>query len=303
MHTVHCYNLQPRLRRLLAALLVAVALLGLPACDAVSSWFEPLSYADSATLETIPEYSGEPYVVLDGNVPDLTEADAEGLDESYAPLDYLNRCGAAMAVVTQDTMPTPDEERESISNVRPTGWQTVRYDDLVDGRYLYNRCHLLGWQLTAENANEGNLVTGTRYMNTEGMLPFENAIADYVRDGGEVLYRATPIFEGDELVCRGVHLEARSLGDDGRGLSFNVFCYNVQPGIEIDYVTGDSQRAAAPYGQDEETEFVLNTSSRRFHLPTCSSVEQISPDNRQDFTGTRDELLTRGYSPCGSCNP
>lgn len=190
----------------------------------------------------IPSFEGKPYVTIDGNVPEFSEEELSCEAETYSQLDQLGRCGAAFAVVTKETMPT--EERGEIGMVKPTGWHTVRYDDLVDGKYLYNRCHLIGYQLTGENANERNLITGTRYMNVEGMLPFENEVADYVeRTGGSVAYRVTPIFADDDLVARGVQMEAMSVEDGGEAVRFNVFCFNVQPGIEIDYASGESSRA------------------------------------------------------------
>ncbi len=256
-------------------------------------------------VSQVPSYTGSPYTVISGNVPDLSESDAEGVTESYSPLDSLGRCGVAMAVVSPETMPT--EERGSIGMVKPSGWHTVRYDDLVDGRYLYNRCHLLGYQLTGENANEENLITGTRYMNVEGMLPFEDEVADYVeRTGGSVLMRVAPVFVGEELVARGVHMEALSLGDGGKGVSFNVYCYNVQPGVSIDYATGESWRSdqqEAALSSPQAMDYVLNTSSRKFHLPGCASIDRMAEKNKQEFTGTRDELISQGYEPCGNCNP
>ena len=187
----------------------------------------------------MPPYSGSPYVVINGNVPDFSaeELSAEPF-EVYSPLDFLGRCGTACANVGLELMPT--EERGDIGSVKPTGWQTAKYD-IVDGGYLYNRCHLIGYQLTGENANEQNLITGTRYLNVEGMLPFENLVADYVKEtGNHVRYQVTPIFQGVELVARGVQMEAMSVEDDGAGVCFNVFVYNVQPGITIDYATGES---------------------------------------------------------------
>lgn len=232
---------------LVAALLVTLP--GRPANEPMENGAAEQSAGSTAAefnLAQVPSYSGSPYVTINNNVPDLTEEDLPSSSESYAPLDSLGRCGTAIAVVSPSTMPAEGEERGSIGMIKPTGWHTVRYDDLVDGRYLYNRCHLIGWQLTAENDNERNLVTGTRNMNIEGMLPFENEVADYVnRTGGRVLYRSTPVFADDELVCRGVHLEALSLDDGGLGVCFNVFVYNVQPGIGIDYATGESWREAA----------------------------------------------------------
>lgn len=199
-------------------------------------------YSGQVSLEEIPEYSGDPHVVIDGNEPDFEEKDMtlESF-EFYSDLDSLGRCGMAWANVSQDLM--PEGERGSISQVKPTGWQSVRYD-FVDGESLYNRCHLIGYQLTGENANEKNLITGTRYMNVEGMLPFENQVADYVREtDGHVLYRVTPIFSGDDLVAEGVEMEGYSVEDQGETVSFHVFVYNVQPGVTIDYATGESRLA------------------------------------------------------------
>ncbi len=192
---------------------------------------------ESYALEEIPEYTGEPYVVLDDNIPDFDLEDFKNESyEYYSELDIYGRCGEAEANIGLDLMPT--EERGPIGQVKPSGWQTVKYD-IVDGNYLYNRCHLIGYQLSGENANRCNLITGTRYMNTEGMLPFENMVADYVKEtGNHVLYRVTPIFEEDNLVATGVQMEAMSVEDDK--ISFNVFVYNVQPGITIDYSNGDS---------------------------------------------------------------
>ena len=204
-----------------------------------------VTYAVSAEdLASIPEYDSSPYVILNNNKPEFTEEKLNSEEfESYSDLDALGRCGVAMANIGLNLMPDADEERESISNVEPTGWINKEYD-IVDGGYLYNRCHLIGYQLTAENANEKNLITGTRYMNTEGMLPFENEIAEYIKETrNHVLYRVTPIFEDDNLVASGVQLEAQSIEDDGDGVCFNVYCYNVQPGIIIDYATGESREA------------------------------------------------------------
>ena len=194
-------------------------------------------------VSAVPAYSGKAYTAVNDNVPFFTEADlqkAAGSYESYSGLDSLGRCGMCIASVGKDIMPT--EERGNIGQVKPTGWQTVKYNGIVDGNYLYNRCHLIGYQLTGENANEKNLITGTRYMNVDGMLPFENMVADYVKStGNHVLYRVTPIFEGDNLVASGVTIEAESVEDNGAGLLFNVYVYNVQPGISIDYASGKSE--------------------------------------------------------------
>lgn len=191
-------------------------------------------------LDSIPEYSSYPYVYIGSGNSDLLETEewSEGY-ESYT-MDDLGRCSVAEAMVGEDTMPTDD--REDISSVEPTGWNNKRYDsELVDGGWIYNRCHLIGYQLTGENANEKNLITGTRYLNIDCMLPFENDVAEYVKDtGNHVMYQVTPIYEGNNLVASGVVMEAESVEDNGEGIDFNVYCYNVQPGIEIDYSNGEN---------------------------------------------------------------
>lgn len=198
-----------------------------------------ISYTTSFDLSTIPEFTNDPYIVLNDNQPEFTEEEFnKDTFEEYSKLDYLGRCGPAFAKIGIETMPT--EERGEIGGIKPSGWQTVKYDS-VDGKYLYNRCHLIGYQLTAENANERNLITGTRYMNVQGMLPFENMIAEYVRETkNHVLYRVTPIFEGENLVASGVQIEAKSVEDRGEGICFNVYVYNNQLGININYLNGDS---------------------------------------------------------------
>ena len=195
----------------------------------------------SFNLNDIPEFDGKtPYVIINNNEPNFPEEDFNSNSfEKYSELDSLGRCGAAYANVSKDTMPT--EARGEISKVKPTGWHTVKYD-CVEGKYLYNRCHLIGYQLTAENANKQNLITGTRYLNVDGMLPFENQVAEYVKqENGHVLYRVTPIFEGNNLVANGVQMEAESVEDKGEKVKFNVYAYNVQPNIKIDYLTGNSE--------------------------------------------------------------
>lgn len=284
-------------------------------------YLAPASDAPAVSLEDVPAYSGTPYVELDGNVPAFTDEELTTTAfESYSPLDALGRCSTAYACVGLETMPT--EDRGSIGQVKPSGWQTVKYD-CVDGKYLYNRCHLIGYQLTGENANEENLITGTRYLNVDGMLPFEDTVADYVQQtGNHVLYRVTPIFQGNELVARGVQMEALSVEDEGQGVSFNVYVYNVQPGVVIDYATGESQPgdptaaqtpdedaqpaeedAAAESGDTVSFTYTLNTKTKKFHDPGCSGAASISPDNRDSFTGDRQTLLDQGYTPCGQCQP
>lgn len=219
--------------RSLRTLLLAVVL-------AAGAWYFSFGQrAAPVSLADLPPYSGSPYAEVNGNIPEFAEEDFTGRSfETYAELDALGRCGTAFASVGRDLMPT--EKRGAIGQVKPSGWQIAKYD-FVDGKYLYNRCHLIGYQLTAENANEKNLITGTRYLNVEGMLPFENLVADYVRETGDhVLYRVTPVFSGGNPVADGVQMEAESVSDRGKSVSFNVFCYNVQPGVTIDYATGDS---------------------------------------------------------------
>lgn len=286
--------------RVLLPLLAVFVLFG-----GCASLVEPGSApAAAVALEDVPAFSGAPYVELDGNQPAFSEAErtAESF-ETYSALDELGRCGPAFACIGQDLMPT--QERESISQVRPTGWQNAEYD-FVDGGYLYNRCHLIGFQLTGENANERNLITGTRYMNVEGMLPFENMVADYVKEtGNHVLYRVTPVFEAEELVARGVQMEAWSVEDKGDGVCFNVYVYNNQPGVEIDYRTGESRAAGAESSAEpaQDETYILNVRSKKFHRPDCASVDSMREENRETFHGSREALIEQGYAPCGSCNP
>lgn len=299
------------MRRCFACLLSGVLVLSLllSGCGLGLPQENQQASAVSVSLEEVPAYSGSPYVELDGNQPgfSLEERTTDSF-ETYSTLDALGRCGPAYACIGQDLMPT--EDRESISSVRPTGWVQAEYD-FVEGGSLYNRCHLIGFQLTGENANEENLITGTRYMNVEGMLPFENMVADYIKEtGNHVLYRAAPIFEGENLVASGVVMEAFSVEDEGEGVCFHVYVYNVQPGVEIDYATGESWEtgdsafsALESQAEEQEADYVLNTSSKKFHRPDCSSVDSMSGKNRQEYHGTREELIAQGYEPCGSCNP
>lgn len=252
----------------------------------------------------IPAYDGLPWTEVNGSTPYFTGTDLVGTSfEAYSSLDELGRCGTAYACVGTDTM--PDEDRGYIGMVRPSGWHTATYPDIIPEKYLYNRCHLIGHQLTGEDANERNLVTGTRAMNIDGMLPFENQVAEYVGStGNHVLYRVTPVFVDDELVARGVLMEGYSVEDLGYGICFCVFAYNVQPGIIIDYATGDSREDPDYVPETPETAtYVLNTNTRRFHLPDCEAVSSISEKNRDDTSDDRAGLVARGYLPCGICNP
>ena len=280
-----------------------------------------------AVLSEIPAYSGRPYVVINDNIPSFNkyELTVKGY-ETYASLDSLGRCGGAVASCGREIMPKPDEERGSISSVKPSGWVQAQYD-CVSGKYLYNRCHLLGWQLSAENANKRNLITGTRYMNTEGMLPFENMVADYIRETNKhVAYRVTPIYDDNDLVASGVQMEAYSVEDDGEGICFNVFCYNVQPGVKIDYSTGRSWSdgnnkettkkpvVIAPVETTkkvvEETKktvsydtYAYSSKSDKFHYPSCRYAKTIKAENYCEYTGDRQGMIDKGYTPCKNCSP
>lgn len=268
-------------------------------------------------LSKIPAFSNKPYVTINNNQPGFTSSDKTTQSfERYSSLDSKGRCGVAYACIGKDLMPTG--ERGNIGSVKPTGWHTVKYAG-IDGNYLYNRCHLIGWQLTGENANEKNLITGTRYMNVEGMLPFENMVADYIKEtGNHVLYRVTPIFSGNNLLASGVQMEAYSVEDNGDGICFNVYCYNAQPGITINYSDGSSsgspmteattKKATATTTKkavSSNATYILNVnpSSMKFHYPDCPSVGKMKEENKKEFFGTREEAIAAGYSPCGNCDP
>lgn len=282
----------------------------------------------SVNLKNIPAFSDKAYIVINNNNPGFTESDYSTKSfETYSNLDSLGRCGVAYANIGKDLMPT--EKRGDISSVKPSGWHSIKYDN-VDGKSLYNRCHLIGYQLTAENANAKNLITGTRYLNVDGMLPFENMVADYIKEtGNHVLYRVTPIFEGDNLVASGVQMEAKSVEDKGKGICFNIYAYNNQPGITIDYANGDSYlTATGKNGASSNTDsknssssknnssnsnknqsststenYVLNTDSHKFHKPSCADAKKISASNKEDYNGSREQLISEGYVPCKKCNP
>ncbi len=309
--------------------------------ESASSSQQPAGSPESATvsLTEIPDWSGEASIEINNNEPEFK--DTEIKDEDYEKLsakDGQGRCGQAVACVSVESM--PEGERGSIGMIKPSGWRIKKYD-FIDGKYLYNRCHLIGWQLTGDN-DEENLITGTRYMNTEGMLPYENKVAAYLRgSGNHVMYKVAPIYEGDEPIARGVHMQAMSVEDEGRGLSFNVYCYNVQPAVNINYETGQSEQGdmdeleladianfaereqigtefsegSGPDEEDvqnrnsnsksntDETHYILNTNTKKFHYEGCHGASQIKNKNRQDFTGSREELIDKGYSPCGMCHP
>lgn len=272
----------------LAMLLLLGCVLGLAGCSDIQG-------GDSAQSYTVGAYEGEPYTVLNNNTPDFRQQDLVTESyEHYSELDALGRCGAAMASVGQDLMPT--EQRGSIGQVKPSGWQTVKYEQ-VDGKYLYNRCHLIGFQLTGENANKQNLITGTRYLNVDGMLPFENMVADYVKEtGNHVLYRVTPVFQGDNLVADGVQMEAMSVEDNGDGICFNVFVYNVQPGIDIDYATGESCLAAHSVDTAQSSGTIRgNSSSKIYHCPGQANYETMADSKNLVLFATEEEAIAAGY--------
>lgn len=291
------------------------------------------------TPDMVPPYSGNAYADINGDIPFFAQEEmtSEAFHE-YWPLDELGRCTGAYACVGPETLPT--QKRGDISSVKPTGWNTNRYSD-IDGEILFNRCHLIGYMLTGQDANERNLITGSRYMNVEGMLPFEESVVMYVEGTGHhVLYRVRPIFEGDNLVCDGVLMEARSVEDPL--VQFCAFCYNVQPGFVIDYATGDNWRAqdsqseavqkivaepnadggtvsrkagagdaqesaaaesADPSQEDQQCTYILNTNTHKFHMPYCDSVKDMKEKNKQETDLDREKLIEQGYSPCKRCNP
>lgn len=277
-----------------------------------------------ASLASVMNYTGKAYATVYNNQPDFSSSEITSKSyEFYSPLDSKGRCGYAMACIGKDLMPTGS--RGSISSVKPTGWVQKTYDTkLVNGGSLYNRSHLIGWQLTGENANKKNLITGTRYMN-ENMIPYEDMVADYIKEtGNHVMYRVTPVFEGNNLVASGVHMEAYSVEDNGKGICFNVYLYNVQPGITIDYATGKNQLASSSSSSTNNstsgssssstssstssntnttTSYVLNTGSKKIHTSTCKSVSSISTKNKKTYTGSPNDLLKQGYTACGSCKP
>ncbi|MBO7288439.1 MAG: DNA/RNA non-specific endonuclease [Clostridia bacterium] len=291
-------------QRFLSLISVILALCILTGCLS-SPTLPEKSIVSSASL---PDFSGTAYIELNGNVPYFSPDDypKESFEE-YSELDSLGRCGVCVANIGPDLMPT--EERGYIGSVKPSGWHSVKYD-FIDGKYLYNRCHLIGYQLSGENANERNLITGTRFLNIEGMLPFENMIAQYVRaTKNHVLLRVTPDFHEDELLARGVIMEAMSVEDKGEGILFNVYCYNAQKGVIIDYETGESyeefKEIAFPeeYGNNKKQEYILNKNSKKIHYPSCTGAKNTSEKNKEYYSGFLKDLKDNGYLPCGICKP
>lgn len=315
-----------------------------------------------ATIADIPAYTGALCIDINHGMPGFTAQDeARGTFMQFSDLDFEGRCGTAFARIGPDTV--SNEKRGDISQVHPSGWVQRKYSFVDDGM-LYNRSHLIAHQLCGENANEKNLITGTRTFNAVGMLYYEELVGDYVRStGNHVLYRVTPLFAANDLVARGVQMEAKSVEDNGEAIQFNVFVYNVEPGVAIDYVTGESwessetpqvtskgsatittaaaaradkaaagsvngskadgesssgsdasssgndagdgagRNSASSQGASEQQDYILNVKNKKFHKPDCSAGPDISSANKQNFTGTRDQLIARGYSPCGICKP
>ena len=258
----------------------------------------------------VPPDAGDEIAFIDhnGGVPQFEIPSKIKAYESYSELDGLGRCGVAEACLGPELMPT--EERESISHVTPSGWVQASYPGVVDGNYLYNRCHLIGFQLAGENDNKKNLITGTRFLNIEGMLPFENMVADYIKEtGNHVMYRVTPVYkESLDLLPYGVIIEALSLEDGGEGISFSVFSYNKQPGVHIDYSTGKSYLTGeTPPAEEPEEEnptyYMVNTETKKFHLPSCHHAGTVDDENREMRDFDRDALISEGFSPCGTCKP
>ena len=286
------------LRSIILSLILSLSLF-LSSCSSNPSTPTINKTTQTFNINSIPEYNGEPYTFINDNIPFFSESDLTTKSfEKYSDLDSLGRVGVAFANIGKDIMPT--EERKNIYHIKPTGWHSVKYD-IVDGESLYNRCHLIGFQLSAENANEKNLMTGTRYLNTQVMLPFENMVADYVKEtNNHVLYRVTPIFEGDNLIANGVLMEAKSVEDNGKGILFNVFVYNVQPGIDIDYKTGESSLTKTS-SKNNSTTYVLNTNTKVFHYDFCSSLTKTKNSNKQNSNAYRTILFSQGYYPCQIC--
>lgn len=311
-----------RLRRFLT-LLLAVLLFVTPLNPVISPTVSTYA-AEVFSASSVPAYSDSPYVEVNENVPYFSKKDlTKKAFEKYSKLDDEGRCGVAYANVCKKIM--PKKKRGRIGMIKPSGWHTVKYDG-VDGKYLYNRCHLIGYQLSGENANKKNLITGTRYLNVDGMLPFENMVADYVKETNHhVLYRVTPVFEGDNEVASGVLMEAESVEDKGEGVEFCVYCYNVQPGITIDYSDGSSSKTAdtsqvtggsagssksgtetantaGSSKQSVDTNYVGNSSTMKFHRSNCPSVKRMSGKNRVQLKN-RQAYIDAGYEPCKRCKP
>lgn len=311
-------------KRILAVIMIPIFMVTMTACSDSNSK-STLSKSESTAIESFDEnsleelkFKGEPYAIINDNKPEFSENELKLKDgyEKYPKLDSLGRCKTVIAKVGPETMPT--EDRKGIGMIKPTGWHTVRYDNLISDKYLYNRCHLIGFQLAGENANENNLITGTRYLNVEGMLPFEDQVADYVKStSNHVIYKVSPIYKGDNLVASGVQMQAYSVEDSGKGVSFNVYCYNAQPGIIINYATGDSRESGEKVSENKKEElnsngtkdadanikkqYVVNTNTGKYHDASCKSIKSIKGKNKKVMNTNKKTLESQGYEPCGNC--
>lgn len=283
------------MKKLIITIFTAISM-GL--CLSGCSSAEQRTSIQSVSVEDIPAYTNSPYVVINENVPDFDLSKKQDSYQIYSDLDDLGRTLDAEACLSKDMMPT--EERNSISSIHPSGWHSIQ-DDSIPGGSLYNRCHLIAYQLTGVN-DERNLITGTRYLNVEGMLPFEEMVADYIREtDNHVLYRVTPYYEGDNLVASGVFMEAYSLEDKGDGICFHVYCYNVMPSVEIDYKTGDAVIENSNIDTQTQKDYILNIKSKKIHLPECNGVQTMSDKNKKEVHASIDELQQEGYSICSNC--
>lgn len=283
------------MKKLIITIFTAVSMV---LCLSGCSSAEQTTSIQSVSVEDIPAYTNSPYVVINENVPDFDLSKEKDSYQIYSELDDLGRTLVAEACLSKDMMPT--EERNSISSIHPSGWHSIQ-DDSIPGGSLYNRCHLIAYQLTGVN-DERNLITGTRYLNVEGMLPFEEMVADYIREtDNHVLYRVTPYYEGDNLVASGVFMEAYSLEDKGDGICFHVYCYNVMPSVEIDYKTGDAVIENSNIDTQTQEDYILNIKSKKIHLPECNGVQTMSDKNKKEVHASIDELQQEGYSICSNC--
>ena len=321
------------MKKALCLFLVILSIFSFSGC--ITDNFETVSELTASSIRDLPKFNGMAYITINNNEPHFSKDEITTQSfEKYSSLDYLGRCGTAFVCVGKDIMPI--EERGEIGMIKPTGWHTVKYE-VVDGNYLYNRCHLIGFQLTGENANEKNLITGTRFLNIEGMLPFEDMIADYVKEtGNHVMYRVTPIFRGVNLLCDGVQMEAYSVEDSGEGISFNIFAYNAQPQVEINYLTGESALISSMLSDGENfgtvsysseittntdynsyseltvtsnsseirnknTIYIINKNSMKIHLETCIHAKKMKKENREEYKGKIDKYIDMGYTLCQTC--
>lgn len=295
-------------KKSLVLIIAIILLLNFTGCNSIlEALRESISHYEPDILTDVfkdtPTFSEYPYVVVNENKPIFSDKElTPNCVEKYSELDELGRCGVAFAVIGKESMPTG--KRQDISHIRPTGWHTTKYD-IVSGKYLYNRCHLIAYQLTNENANAKNLITGTRYMNEQGMLPFENLVADYIKEtDNHVAYRVSPVFKDDNLLAYGVQIEALSIEDNGAGICFNIYCFNAQPNVLIDYNTGESSlEIDYEYITDgnEKPDYILDSKCKEYHLPSCEKIADIENGYKLNYIGNKEKLKELEYSPCKKC--